>query len=146
MTNFADIADFVGAIMASFVSLALFAFACWCTFHEIRQLACWPKVPGRILRYWIKRNDARPHGQRFFHPVIRFTVVGGVTVTTLTDSGYWRRRWRLGHVVYVRYNPTNPKWAELRTPTGTLGTTVGFFAASGVAAYMAWLAGHGWPN
>lgn len=141
----ANITDWSAVLLGCFVAVGFFAFACWFTFHQIRQVAYWPKVPAEILRYWIKRENE--HGQPFFHPVIKFTSIGGASVITVTNSGYWRRPWRIGHVIYVRYDPSNPKWAELRTPLHTLFVTVGFFAGSALAAYMAWQSWHGgWLN
>ncbi|MEN6493923.1 MAG: DUF3592 domain-containing protein, partial [Thermoguttaceae bacterium] len=52
-------------------------------------------------------------GQRFFHPVLRFCTQEGIAVTTISGWGSWRRPWAAGTCVVIRYNPANPRRAEI---------------------------------
>jgi hypothetical protein len=86
------------------------AATCWLFYHAIRQTLYWPKASAVVLRYCIKRNE----GQAFFHPVLRFELLDR-RITTISRWGSWRRPWRNGDAVTVRYDPSNPLRAEIQT-------------------------------
>lgn len=62
----------------------------------------------------VARSEDKPHGQRFFHPAVKFETADGRAVVTISSWGWWRRPWPVGHIVSVHYKPTNPRWAEIR--------------------------------
>ena len=105
--------EWFGAIFATIVATMMAGVGCWGVFHAVNHLRHWPKVPARLVRYRITRNENRPMGQRFYYVVVRFEMPDGRTVTATSTSGYWRRRWPVGHTLHVRYNPENPRLVEV---------------------------------
>jgi hypothetical protein len=83
--------------------------ALWLTFHAIRVLRFWPQASATVVRYSIRRSDEQP----FYHPVVRFQTADGCQVLTISNSGWWTRRWPIGAVLPVRYNSANPRWIEV---------------------------------
>jgi hypothetical protein len=96
-------------------------------------------VDAVILRHWIARSDDEPNGQRFFHPVVRFETEDGSKVISISNWGSWRKPGAVGSVVQVRYNPSNPRWAEINCVANVWGiplTVLGLLAAF---ILMTWL-------
>jgi hypothetical protein len=87
------------------------AATCWSFYHAIRQTRFWPQASAVVLRYCIKRHE----GQAFFHPVLRFELPDSSSITTISNWGSWRRPWKNGDAVTVRYDPSNPRKAEIAT-------------------------------
>jgi hypothetical protein len=87
----------------------------WSLYHAIRQILVWPKTKAVVLRYCIRRSENKPSGQPFYHPVLRFDTQDARSITTISSWGSWRRVWPQGATIVIRYNPTNPKWAEIAT-------------------------------
>lgn len=87
--------------------------AAWSIGHTISIRTRWPKVQAEIVRYRITRGDGGK-GQKFFHPVYRFTTLDGQRRIGLSFWGSWRRPWPLGQWVLVRYCPTNPRRTKVQ--------------------------------
>jgi hypothetical protein len=95
-----------GHVLVSLAGAGLLGFAGGFTLHALRQLLFWPKTRATILRYWITRGI---DGDRFYHPVLRFWTTEGNAVTTISSTGWWRRRLPAGAFVMVYYDPENPR-------------------------------------
>ena len=102
------------AIVATIVGAVMLAVGVWSGYHAVKMTFWWPKASARIVRYWITRSEDKPDGQRFFHPVVKFETADGRPVVAISSWGSWRRPWPVGCIVSVHYNPTNPRWAEIR--------------------------------
>lgn len=105
--------DSFGTAVATGVGVSLIGVGVWQIFHALRQIRSWPKVDAVVLRYWITRSEGKADGQRFYHPVLRFKTVDGHDVTAISPSGHWRRTWKSGDRLFVRYNPEKPIWTEI---------------------------------
>jgi high-affinity Fe2+/Pb2+ permease len=77
----------VGLALTIFIAGVMVTMGGWSLFHAVRQLRFWPKVQARIVRYWIKRSDSSPNGQRFYHPVVQFEATDGRRITTISFLG-----------------------------------------------------------
>lgn len=82
-------------------------------YHALRVTFRWPRALARIAGYRVTRSEHEPHGQKFYHPVVRFETADGLPVIATSDWGSWRKPWPVGHVVFVYYNPANPRWVEI---------------------------------
>jgi hypothetical protein len=111
----ATLFDGFGAAFAIIVGILMIGFGVLMAGHALRQIASWPKVNAVVLRYWITRSEGKPEGQRFYHPVLRFKTIDGRDVTSISPSGHWRKTWRTGDHLLVRYNPEKPQWTEMDT-------------------------------
>jgi hypothetical protein len=131
--------DWGGFIFVTVITTGIVAAGGWGAFHAVRQLLLWPKVTAKILRYSISRSEGEPDGQRFFHPVFRFTTTDGRQITTISSTGSWRRLWPADRAVQVRYSPTNPQWAEIScfTHLWTLPLT-SLILVSAITYFMWW--------
>lgn len=107
-----DIIDSPDVPLLVMAAIAISCLGGWSTFHSVRVVTCWTQVPAQLVRYWIVRSEGKPDGQRFFRVVFRFTTCGGRLITTISTFGTWRKRWPVGTVVPVRYNPNNPRLIE----------------------------------
>ena len=129
------------ATLASIVGAAMLAVGGWSTFHAVRLTFWWPRASARIVRYWITRSEDQPDGQRFFHPVVRFETADGRAVITISSWGCWRRPWPVGHIVSVHYNPTNPRWAEIRCFANVWQMPLIFVGFAAVLGLVLWFFG-----
>jgi hypothetical protein len=96
-------------LLLASASVVLAGLRCWSVCHAVWQIRKWPKVPAKLVRYWIIRSD----GQRHFRAVLRFTTIDGRVMMTISPHGHWRKRWPIGTVLNVRYHPQKPRWAEV---------------------------------
>jgi len=134
--------EWIGDAIAFFVLFMLAAVGVCSLFHALRQIWYWPKTTAHVVRYCIKRdkgpenkgpeNKGPENAQPFYHPVLRFETIDGQPVTTISSCGWWRRPWPSGDIVRVRYNPHNPKWAEIDCFTNIWGMPVTFLGLSAV--------------
>jgi len=140
--------EWIGKAITGFVLVVFAAVGCGSLFHAFRQIWYWPKTRGRIMRYCIKRGQGREGGVRedggqeteqpFYHPVVRFETIEGQPVTALSGCGWGWRPWSRGDTVSVRYNPRNPKWAEIACFTNMWAmpaTFLGLAAVIGALIY-----------
>jgi hypothetical protein len=104
---------FVELGIVAFVGTLFTAVGIGTTVHALRQQFTWPKVPARVRRYVVTRSRDNLDGQRFFHVVVQFDTLDGRTTTAVSSFGYWRRRWARGVNLAVRYDPRNPRHAEV---------------------------------
>jgi hypothetical protein len=123
-----QLSRFLEILVAVLVCTMLPAATAWAFYRAIRQTLFWPQAQAVVMRYFIRRNN----DQAFFHPVLRFVLPDGRTITTISRLGSVRRRWRNGDPVTVRYDPANPCRAEIATfilvwglPLACLALTVG---------------------
>jgi hypothetical protein len=121
-------------ILVSVITLIITIIACWTFFHAFRQLIFWPKVPARIMRYWITRSD----GQRFYHPVVIFETVDGRSATAISPWGSWRKPWPIGHTVSIRYCPDNQRWIEINCIANMWGIPITFLFLLPICGLMIW--------
>lgn len=97
----------------------------------------WPMVTGEIVCYRISRGDGHA-GQTFYHPAYRFQTLEGETKIGLSSWGSWRRPWRRGSRVVVRYHPDNPQRTELQcfaNEWGIASTLAAIAVGFGAAKY-----------
>jgi hypothetical protein len=139
ISNMTTWLDAFGSVLGIVVAIVLLPVGTWSVYHAFRLALWWPKTSARIVRYWITRSESKPHGQKFYHPVVRFEVADGSRVTTISSWGSWRRSWPVGTTVYVHYDPANPRRVEIRCigsvwgiPLTVTGLVAGF-------ALFAWL-------
>ena len=130
--------DIFGTIVGCVVAILFLAVGTWSVYHAFRLTFWWPKTSARIMRYWITRSEGKPHGQKFYHPVVRFEVAGGSRVTTISSWGSWRRKWPVGRTVIVHYNPANPRWAEIRCIASVWGIPLTMTGLVACFALIAW--------
>jgi hypothetical protein len=109
MLDLLDSADTAVLLVAAII---LTVAVGWSAGHSVTVMARWPKVPALVVRYWIVRSEGKADGQRFYRAVFRFTTTDGRRVTTISTLGVWRRPWRVGTIVPVRYHPDNPRWVK----------------------------------
>ena len=133
------------AALTLFVGSILTLVGSWLLYHAVRQTLFWPKAAATMLRYCIKRSEGHPDGQPFYYAVLRFETRGGQTITTMSNCGSWRRPWERGSSVTVRYNPANPRWAELATFANVWAMPLVFLVlAAGALVRLIWFRGAGW--
>ncbi len=104
-------------IVICMIALAGVGFLC----HAIWRIGRWPKVPAKVVFYWIRRNEDESSGHPFYHAVVRFETLDGQETTAVSHCGSWRRKWELGADVHVRYCPTEPHEAEIACFSHTWG-------------------------
>ncbi len=131
--------DNFGATVGIVVAVVLLAVGTWSVYHAFRLTLWWPKTSARIVRYWITRSESKPHGQKYYHPVIRFEMADGSRVITISRRGSWRRPWPVGRMVNVHYNPANPYWAEVRCIGSVWGIPLTVTGLAAALALFAWL-------
>jgi len=127
--NIADqLFRFLDVLVAVLVCTMLPAATCWSFYRAIRQTLFWPQAQAVVMRFFIRRNK----DQAYFYPVLRFALPDRSTITTISTWGSLRRRWKNGDAVTVRYDPANPRGAEIATfilvwgmPLTCLALTVG---------------------
>jgi hypothetical protein len=120
----------VGITIIAALTMSLSAFGLWKWWR-------WPKVTGVVVRYIIDNGS----GGRCYFAIVRYKTKEGKQIVAKSSHGEWRRPWRRGDLISIRYNPTHPRWCE---PT-SFGATWGM-VLSGVALIIwfgvfAWLWG-----
>jgi len=126
------------AFVATIVGAAMLAAGGWSVYHAVRLTFWWPRASARIMRYWITRSEDKPRGQRFFHPMIKFETADGRPVVAISSWGSWRRPWPVGRLVCVHYNPTNPRWAEIRCFENAWGMPLIFVGLTAIFGLVMW--------
>lgn len=126
-----------GLIIFGAATFVLAGVGCLGVWHAVRQIFQWPKASAEVVRYWIVRREGEPNGQRFFRAVLRFTTIDGRVVTTISTHGHWRKRWAIGTVLKVRYDPRNPRWAEICCFADVWGISLVAFALALGSAFIA---------
>jgi hypothetical protein len=121
-------------LVAVLVCTMLPAATCWSFYRAMRQTLFWPQAQAVVMRYYIRRNEA----QAFFHPVLRFELPDGSTITTISRFGSVRRRWKSGDAVPVRYDPANPRSVEIATFILVWGLPLACLALTVLAALVLW--------
>jgi hypothetical protein len=99
----------IDLLLVIFFGSLLGSIGVWMAFHAVRVALYWPKASARIVRYSIRRYETQP----FYHAVVQFETANGQAVTTISNTGSWRRRWPTGSVISVKYHPENPRWIEI---------------------------------
>lgn len=141
LTGATVMSNLFGHTLLAIAGMALVGGAGWGTFHAVRQLLFWPYTRATIVRYWIRRDSEGR--QRFYFPVMRFCTDDGDGVTTISSWGSWRRPWPVGTGVVVRYNPRDPRWAEISCFANLWGiplTCIALLAWIGLFWWLGWLA------
>jgi len=126
------------AIFTAIVGVAMVGVGTWSAYHAVRVTFWWANASARIVRYWITRSEDKPDGQRFFHPVVTFETSDGRVVVAISSWGSWRRPWQVGRIVSVHYNPTNPRWAEIRCFANVWGMPLTFLGLTVIFGLLMW--------
>ena len=125
-------------IVATIVGVVMVGVGGWAAYHAVRLTFWWPKTSARIVRYWITRSEDKPDGQRFYHPVVKFETADGRAVVAISSWGSWRRPWPVGRLVSVHYNPTNPRWAEIRCFANVWGIPLTLLGLTAIIGLLMW--------
>ena len=99
-------------ILLGTVSVACLIGAIAFAAHSVWILCNWPNATAEILRYRITRSDGAK-GQKFYHAVYRFETLDGRKMISTSSHGSWRRIWKPGALVAIRYWPDNPRRTEI---------------------------------
>ncbi len=142
MAVFRIIFDLLDYILSTLAAAGFLGIGGWLVSRTMRQLRFWPKTTATIVRYWISRNS---EGQRFYQPVMRFRANEGNASVAISSVGLWRRPWAAGTTVIVRYNPANPRQAQVACFGQLWGLPLTFVGMGVGWAFFCWCRWHyGW--
>ncbi len=103
--------------------------------YETWKWRRWPKVSAIVLRYQITHGSEG----RYYAPVVQFETVDGNKVVTVSTWSGWRRPWRRGDSIFIRYNPSQPRWCEpvcFNAVWGPTLTGIGLLLGFGIFAWF----------
>jgi|GEM_PF-7044878 len=104
--------------------------------HSLRQLLYWPTAQAVVVRYWIVRD--REHGQKFYRPVVRFTAEDGCERIAMSAWGSWRRVYRVGQTIMIRYQREEPRHIEIQGFANLWGIPLTLFSLALLLAVPAY--------
>jgi hypothetical protein len=122
------------AVVTTIVGAVMVGVGGWQAYHAV----WWPKTSARIVRYWTTGRKDEPGGQRFYHPVVKFETADGRAVVAISSWGSWRRPWPVGRLVSVHYNPTNPRWVEIRCFANLWGIPLTLLGLTAITGLLMW--------
>jgi hypothetical protein len=105
---------------------------------EVWKRLRWIRTSAVVVRYVIQRGSEG----RYFAPVVRFEAKDGRQIVTIAASGSWRRPWRRGDLLTVRYDPHQPRHCDQVTFASIWGPILTAIAMIVIVA----LAASFWPG